>query len=78
MHEGLCPKEKQASRTPSLSKPTDCWSGRQALEQPGVGRLPLWVIMQGPFSPRHGYLFPVKGKKQLIAQVLFQISLILK
>lgn len=41
VHEELCPKEKQATRIPSLSNPLDCWSERQALEQLGVGRLPL-------------------------------------
>lgn len=62
VHEELRPKEKQASSSPSLSKPIDCWSKRQALKQPGVGWLLLWVTMQGPFSPRCGYLFPVKVK----------------
>lgn len=62
VHEELCPKEKQTSKTPSLSKPINCWSERQALEQLGVGRLPFWVAIQGPFSPRCGYLFPLKVK----------------
>lgn len=73
VHEELCPKEKQAGRTPLLSRPIDCWSERQVLEQLGIGQLLLWVNTQGPFSPRCGYLFPVRVKNQLIAQALFQI-----
>lgn len=82
--EELCPREKQAIRTSSLSKPINCWSKRQTLKWSGVGWLPLChhagcsCHRAGTILTKVWLSFSSKDKKQLIAQVLFQIFLILK